>query len=117
MNLQENIHRIKEVMGINENRDFMFFKRRENELMEYLISLQKVLDSEFLTTFEEYRNTLIDAAWIHFFESPDTAPEQTKENIIMLKAMLNRLLDSNDELLNNMKDNYEQSHSYKEFDY
>lgn len=117
MNLQEDIHRIKEVMGINENRDFMFFKRRENELMEYLISNQQVLIPEFLSTFQEYRNTLIDAAWIHFFENPNTGPEQTKENIVMVKAMLNRLLDSNEELLNIMKADFEESHSYKEFDY
>jgi 4-hydroxyphenylpyruvate dioxygenase-like putative hemolysin len=111
MNLQEDINRIKQVMGINENKDFMFFKRREDELAEYLDNIQQQVLPEFFDTFSEYYNTVINATMVHYFESPNTLPGQTEENIRMLRAILVRLLNNNEELMNIMKDDFERSKS------
>ena len=59
---------------MSENRDFMFFKRREDELMEYLISTQQLLMPEFFETFSQYYDTLFDATIVHFYENPNTLP-------------------------------------------
>ena len=94
---------------MNENRDFMFFKRREDELMEYLISTQQLLNPEFFETFSQYYDTLINATIVHFYENPNTFPEKTEENIRMLRKILVRLLNNNEDLINLMKDDFEQS--------
>ena len=109
MNLREDIDRIKEVMGINENKDFMFFKRREDELAEYLDNIQQLLMPEFFEKFSDYYDGLINATMVHYFENPNTFPKQTEENIRMLRAILVRLLNNNEELINIMKDDFEQS--------
>jgi hypothetical protein len=53
MNLQEDISRIKEVMGINENRN-LFFIRRQDEFLEDVLNSFDWVEAQESNTFEEY---------------------------------------------------------------
>lgn len=53
MNLQEDINRIKEVMGINENRN-LFFIRRQDEFLEDVLNSFDWVEAQESNTFEEY---------------------------------------------------------------
>jgi hypothetical protein len=53
MNLQEDINRIKEVMGINENRN-LFFIRRQDDFLEDVLNSFDWVEAQESNTFEEY---------------------------------------------------------------
>jgi hypothetical protein len=53
MNLQEDINRIKQVMGINENRN-LFFIRRQDEFLEDVLNSFDWVEAQESNTFEEY---------------------------------------------------------------
>ena len=53
MNLQEDISRIKEVMGINENRN-LFFIRRQDDFLEDVLNSFDWVEAQESNTFEEY---------------------------------------------------------------
>jgi hypothetical protein len=72
MNLREDINRIKEVMGINENRD-MFFKRRQDEFLDVLLTSFEWMD-EFIKdidSFEDYLKLVLRHSIDGFFEFND----------------------------------------------
>ena len=81
MNLQENIHRIKQMMGINESR---FFRRRSNievikELLPYFVN--DVFNDEDYTNFDEFKYQLTIRTLEHYLYithnlSWDELPEQ-----------------------------------------
>ena len=58
MNLREDIERIKEVMGINESRD-MFFKRRQGEYLDELLTSFEWIDVEEADSFEDYLEMIL----------------------------------------------------------
>lgn len=58
MNLREDINRIKEVMGINESRD-MFFKRRQGEYLDELLTSFEWIDVEEADSFEDYLEMIL----------------------------------------------------------
>ena len=53
MNLQENIHRIKQMMGINES-TISAFKRRMDEIPQVLYNAYTWLDPKRFDSFEEF---------------------------------------------------------------
>jgi hypothetical protein len=53
MNLQEDINRIKQVMGINENRN-LFFIRRQDDFLEDVLNSFDWVEAQESNTFEEY---------------------------------------------------------------
>ena len=72
MKLQEDINRIKEVMGINESRD-IFFKRRQDEFLDVLLTSFEWMD-EFIKdidSFEDYLKLVLRHSIDGFFEFND----------------------------------------------
>jgi hypothetical protein len=66
MNLQENIHRIKQVMGINENRNH-FFIRRQEEFLDDILNSFDWMDVEESDSVEEYVEDILRHAIDSFF--------------------------------------------------
>jgi hypothetical protein len=66
MNLNEDINRIKEVMGINESRD-MFFRRRQDEFLDDLITSFEWMEVEEADSFEEYLEMILTHSIDGFF--------------------------------------------------
>jgi hypothetical protein len=66
MNLNEDINRIKEVMGINESRD-MFFRRRQAEFLDDLITSFEWMEVEEADSFEEYLEMILTHSIDGFF--------------------------------------------------
>ena len=66
MNLHEDINRIKEVMGINESRD-MFFRRRQAEFLDDLITSFEWMEVEEADSFEEYLEMILTHSIDGFF--------------------------------------------------
>jgi hypothetical protein len=66
MNLQEDINRIKEVMGINENRN-TFFIRRQDEFLEDLLNSFDWVEVEESESFEEYIEDILRHSIDSFF--------------------------------------------------
>ena len=58
MNLNEDINRIKEVMGINESRD-MFFRRRQDQFLEDVLNSFEWIEVEEADSFEEYLEMIL----------------------------------------------------------
>jgi hypothetical protein len=66
MNLQEDINRIKQVMGINENRNH-FFIRRQEEFLEDILNSFDWMDVEESDSVEEYVEDILRHAIDSFF--------------------------------------------------
>jgi hypothetical protein len=66
MNLQEDINRIKEVMGINENRN-TFFIRRQDEFLEDVLNSFDWMDVKEFISFEEYVEDILRHSIDSFF--------------------------------------------------
>lgn len=66
MNLREDIERIKEVMGIKESRD-MFFKRRQNEFLDDVLTSFEWMEVEEADSFEEYLEMILTHSIDGFF--------------------------------------------------
>jgi hypothetical protein len=103
MNLQENIHRIKEVMGINENRNH-FFIRRQDEFLEYILDSFDWMDVSDSDSFEEYIEDLLMRAIDDLFHHNDILV--TSEEIDKLLPLAFIVLNNNDRLFNKIKKNY-----------
>lgn len=70
MNLQEDIFRIKEVMGINEGATDIYLKRRLPEILMATMEAAKYYKSSYFTqTFDQWLNTSIYAGIIKVIPS------------------------------------------------
>jgi hypothetical protein len=103
MNLQEDINRIKQVMGINENRNH-FFIRRQDEFLEYILDSFDWMDVSDSDSFEEYIEDLLMRAIDDLFHHNDILV--TSEEIDKLLPLAFIVLNNNDRLFNKIKRNY-----------
>ena len=103
MNLQEDINRIKQVMGINENRNH-FFIRRQDEFLEYILDSFDWMDVSDSDSFEEYIEDLLMRAIDDLFHHNDILV--TSEEIDKLLPLAFLVLNNNDRLFNKIKRNY-----------
>jgi hypothetical protein len=103
MNLQEDINRIKQVMGINENRNH-FFIRRQDEFLEYILDSFDWMDVSDSDSFEEYIEDLLMRAIDDLFHHNDILV--TSEEIDKLLPLAFIVLNNNDRLFNKIKKNY-----------
>ena len=103
MNLQEDINRIKQVMGINENRNH-FFIRRQDEFLEYILDSFDWMDVSDSDSFEEYIEDLLMRAIDDLFHHNDILV--TSEEIDKLLPLAFLILNNNDRLFNKIKRNY-----------
>jgi len=107
MNLQENINRIKEVMGINESYD-LFFKRRESQFLEHLIHAFEWLDPKRFNTFTEFVYSILDHAILTFFNASGNWKLEPEERKKALPLAL-QILRSNVDFFERIKDEYNQN--------
>jgi len=105
MNLQEDINRIKEVMGINENRN-TFFIRRQEEFIDDIINSFEWIDVEETDSdsFEEYVEEILMHAIDSFFGHNDILV--TSEEIDELLPIALRILRNDERLFKRIKRNY-----------
>jgi hypothetical protein len=103
MNLREDINRIKQVMGINENRNH-FFIRRQDEFLEYILDSFDWMDVSDSDSFEEYIEDLLMRAIDDLFHHNDILV--TSEEIDKLLPLAFLVLNNNDRLFNKIKRNY-----------
>jgi hypothetical protein len=105
MNLQEDINRIKEVMGINENRNH-FFIRRQEEFIEDIINSFEWMDIEETDSdsFEEYVEEILRHAIDSFFGHNDILV--TSEEIDELLPPALKILRNEERLFKRIKRNY-----------
>jgi hypothetical protein len=105
MNLQEDINRIKEVMGINENRNH-FFIRRQDEFIEDIINSFEWMDIEDTDSdsFEEYVEEVLRHAIDSFFQHNDILV--TEEEIDELIPSALKILRNDERLFKRIKRNY-----------
>jgi hypothetical protein len=105
MNLQENIERIKEVMGINENRNH-FFIRRQDEFIEDINNSFEWMDIEDTDSdsFEEYVEEVLRHAIDSFFQHNDILV--TNEEIDELLPLALKILRNDERLFKRIKRNY-----------
>jgi len=105
MNLQEDINRIKEVMGINENRNH-FFIRRQDEFIEDIINSFEWIDVEETDSdsFEEYVKEVLRHAIDSFFGHNDILV--TEEEIDELLPLALKTLRNEERLFKRIKRNY-----------
>jgi hypothetical protein len=105
MNLQEDINRIKQVMGINENRNH-FFIRRQDEFIEDIINSFEWIDIEETDSdsFEEYVEEVLRHAIDSFFGHNDILV--TEEEIDELLPLALKILRNEERLFKRIKRNY-----------
>ena len=105
MNLQEDINRIKEVMGINENRN-LFFIRRKDQFIEDVINSFEWMDIEETDSdsFEEYVEEILRHAIDSFLGYNDILV--TNEEIDELLPLALQILRNEERLFNRIKRNY-----------
>jgi len=105
MNLREDINRIKEVMGINENRN-LFFIRRQDEFIEDIINSFEWMDIEDTDSdsFEEYVEEVLRHAIDSFFQHNDILV--TNEEIDELLPLALKILRNDERLFKRIKRNY-----------
>lgn len=105
MNLQEDINRIKEVMGINENQNH-FFIRRQDEFIEDIINSFEWMDIEDTDSdsFEEYVEEILRHAIDSLFQHNDILV--TTEEIDELLPLALKTLRNNERLFKKIKSNY-----------
>ena len=97
MNLQEDIDRIKEVMGINEGPVNPYFKRRMPELIEAVIQAADWYMPHFMPDFDTYLDRAIYSGIVSVIpmDYADTHVPQMNE----LEDGLRNLIYGNKELL------------------
>jgi len=103
MNLQEDINRIKQVMGINENRNH-FFIRRQDEFLEYILDSFDWMDVSDSDSFEEYIEDLLMRAIDDLFHHNDILV--TSEEIDKLLPLALKILRNEERLFKRIKRNY-----------
>jgi adenylate kinase family enzyme len=94
MNLQEDINRIKEVMGINENRN-TFFIRRQDEFLEDVLNSFDWVEAEESDSFEEYIEDILRHSIDSFFGYNNIL--MTNEEISELLPVALKILRNNRE--------------------
>jgi hypothetical protein len=105
MNLQEDINRIKQVMGINENRN-LYFIRRKDQFIEDVINSFEWMDIEETDSdsFEEYVEEILRHAIDSFLGYNDILV--TNEEIDELLPLALQILRNEERLFNRIKRNY-----------
>ena len=105
MNLQENIERIKEVMGINENRNH-FIIRRQDEFIEDIINSFEWMDIEDTDSdsFEEYVEEVLRHAIDSFFQHNDILVTSEEQDELLPLAL--KILRNDERLFKRIKRNY-----------
>lgn len=105
MNLQEDINRIKEVMGINENRN-LFFIRRKDQFIEDVINSFEWMDIEETDSdsFEEYVEEILRHAIDSFLGYNDILV--TNEEIDELLPLALQILRNEERVFRRIKRNY-----------
>jgi hypothetical protein len=100
MNLQEDINRIKQVMGINENHN-LFFIRRQHEFLEDVLNSFDWAEVQESNTFEEYVEDILRNALDAFFGYNNILV--TNEEIAELLPVALQILRSKERLYNQIK--------------
>ena len=100
MNLQEDINRIKEVMGINENRN-LFFIRRQDEFLEDVLNSFDWVEAQESNTFEEYVEDILRHSIDSLFGYNNILV--TSEEIAELLPTALKILRSKDQLYKQIK--------------
>jgi hypothetical protein len=114
MNLQEDINRIKEVMGINENRN-LFFIRRQDEYLEDLLNSFDWVEVEESESFEEYIEDILRHSIDSFFGYNNIL--MTNEEISELIPIALKILRNNREgLFKEMKGYWYRNNSTSRID-
>jgi len=105
MNLREDINRIKEVMGINENRNH-FFIRRQDEFIEDIINSFEWMDIEDTDSdsFEEYVEEVLRHAIDSFFQHNDILVTSEEQDELLPLAL--KILRNDERLFKRIKRNY-----------
>jgi len=105
MNLREDINRIKQVMGINENQNH-FIIRRQDEFIEDIINSFEWMDIEDTDSdsFEEYVEEILRHAIDSLFQHNDILV--TTEEIDELLPLALKTLRNNERLFKKIKSNY-----------
>ena len=103
MNLHEDINRIKEVMGINESRD-MFFRRRQDEFLDDLLTSFEWIEVEEADSFEEYLEMILTHSIDGFFGHNDILV--TSEEIDELLPFALQTLRNDERLFRKIKRHY-----------
>ena len=105
MNLREDINRIKEVMGINENRNH-FVIRRQDEFIEDIINSFEWMDIEDTDSdsFEEYVEEVLRHAIDSFFQHNDILVTSEEQDELLPLAL--KILRNDERLFKRIKRNY-----------
>ena len=103
MNLNEDINRIKEVMGINENRD-MFFKRRRKEFIDAILQSYEWIDVGEAGSFQEYLEEVLMHAIDGFFDYNNILIKNDEMEELLPKAL--RILQDDEWLFKKIKYHY-----------
>ena len=114
MNLQEDISRIKKVMGINENRNH-FFIRRQEEFLEDVLNSFDWMDVEESNSVEEYVEDILRHSIDSFFGYNNILV--TSEEIAELLPLALKILRNNKEgLFKEMKGYWYRNNSTSRID-
>ena len=105
MNLREDINRIKEVMGINENRNH-FVIRRQDEFIEDIINSFEWMNIEDTDSdsFEEYVEEVLRHAIDSFFQHNDILVTSEEQDELLPLAL--KILRNDERLFKRIKRNY-----------
>jgi hypothetical protein len=103
MNLQEDINRIKQVMGINENYNH-FFIRRQDEFREDILNSFDWMDVDESDSVEEYVEDILRHAIDAFFGFNNILV--TSEEIDELLPLALKILRNEERLFKRIKRNY-----------
>ena len=113
MNLNEDINRIKEVMGINESRD-IFFKRRQEEFLEDVLNSFDWMDVEESDSVEEYVEDILRHSIDSFFGYNNILV--TSEEIDELLPPALKILRSKEQLYKQIKGYWYRNNSTSRID-
>jgi hypothetical protein len=114
MNLQEDIYRITQVMGINENRNH-FFIRRQEEFLEDVLNSFDWMDVEESNSVEEYVEDILRHSIDSFFGYNNILV--TSEEIAELLPLALKILRNNKEgLFKEMKGYWYRNNSTSRID-
>jgi hypothetical protein len=114
MNLREDIERIKEVMGINESRD-MFFRRRQGEFLDDVLTSFEWVEVEEADSFEEYLELILRHSIDGFFGYRHDILVTSEEIDDLLPFALQTLRDD-ERLFRKIKRHYDTYNSGRNFD-
>ena len=102
MNLQEDIYRIKEVMGINESNSYL--KRRFPELIPAVIQAAEWYVPSFMPDFETYVDRAIYSGIISVI--PDSYADSHADEMYELEDMVRNYIYNNEEAHEKFKSLY-----------